>query len=342
VDPAVVESLQARFHALLGGLRSRLEAEYAKNVEAKRALIARAAELVNLEDTRAAIEESKQLQRAWKAVGIVPRRQDSAMWEEFRRHCDAVFQRSSQASAAQAAALEANHAQAVAVCDELERIAGLDGEPLQAGLQQVRELRARFESLELPRSSARDLRQRFARAMDRCSEAERRERAAAARRGWTDLFAAAAQVRACALAVAEGRGAAECEALRASAEAAVEGLAHAPKGTRAVLQQQLAAIASGTISTDLAANAAALRLLCVRAELAAGADTPPEDLGLRREVQMQRLVQSLAHGERDTPADLHQIAQDWIAVGPVEPAEHGALLVRLERCLDAAGFEPGN
>lgn len=335
VDPAVVESLQARFHALLGGLRSRLEAEHAKNVEAKRALIARAAELVNLEDTRAAIEESKQLQRTWKTVGIVPRRQDNALWEEFRRHCDAVFQRISQESAAQAAALEANHAQAAAVCEELERIAGLDGEPLQAGLQQVRELRTRFEVLELPRSSARDLRQRFARAMDRCSDAERRERAAAARRGWTDLFAATGRVRAYALATVEGRPAAECEALRASAEAAVEGLAHASKGTRAVLQQQLAAIDSGTISTDLVANAAALRLLCVRAELIAGVETPLEDSDLRRQYQMQRLVDAMAHRERDTPANLDQLAKEWIAVGPVEPAVHHALLARFARCRDA-------
>ncbi|MCU0975363.1 MAG: DUF349 domain-containing protein [Steroidobacteraceae bacterium] len=332
VDTAVVKSLQARFHALLGELQSRLEAEYARNVEAKRALIARAAELVSLEDTRRAIEELKQLQRSWKTVGIVPHRQDNALWDEFRRHCDAVFQRSSQESAAQASALEASQAEAVALCDELERIAGLDGEELRAGLEQVKDLRTRFESLELPRSSARELRQRFSRAADRCNEAQHRQRAAAARQGWADLFAAAAEVRAYALAAVEGRAAGEVEALREAAESAVAGLADAPRGTRAILEQQLAAIASGAVNADLAANAAALRLLCVRAELIAGLATPPEDLELRRELQMQRLVQSLAHGERDTPAGLDELAQEWIAVGPVEPAEYGQLFARFERC----------
>jgi hypothetical protein len=291
---------------------------------------------VNLEDTRSAIEESKQLQRTWKTVGIVPRRQDNALWDEFRRHCDAVFQRSSQESAAHAAAIESNHAQALAVCEELERITGLGGEPLQSGLQQVKELRSRFESLELPRPSARDLRQRFARAMDRCSEAERRERAAAARRGWLDLFAAAAQVHAYALATIEGRAAEEIEALRGAAESAVAGLAQAPPGTRTILGQQLEKVAAGTISADMAANATALRLLCVRAELVVGADTPPDDQGIRRELQMQRLVQSLAHGERETPADLGHLAQEWLAVGPVLRADYDALFARFERCLDAA------
>lgn len=337
VDPEVVKPLQERLHALLDGLRARLDAEYARNLEAKRALIARAAELVNLKDTRSAIAAAKDLQRAWKAVGIVPHREGSALWEEFRRHCDAVFQRSSQESAAQAAALEAQHAEAVALGDELERIAGLDGEALSSGLGQLQALRERFESLELPRSSARGLRQRFARAIERCEEARRRLQQAAARQGWADLFAAAAQVRAYALATAEGREGEAGEALRLAAGVAVAGLDHAPKGTRAILEHQLAAVTAGTINLDLAANGRALRLLCVRAELAAGVDTPPGDLELRREHQMRRLVQSMAHGERETPGDFDALAREWLAVGPAEPKEYDALFARFGRCLDAVG-----
>lgn len=337
VDPDAVKPLQARFHALLDGLRSRVDAEYARNLEAKRALIARAAELVNLEDTRGAIAAAKDLQRAWKSVGIVPHRQGNALWEEFRRHCDAVFQRSSQEAAAQAAALEASHAEATDLCEQVERIAALDGESLLSALEELPALRARFESLELPRSSARELRQRLVRAIERCDEARRRLQRAAARQGWIDLFAAAAQVRAYALATAEGRAAADGETLRAAAESAVAGLEHAPKGMRAIVEQQLAAVIAGTVSADLAANARALRLLCVRAELAVGLDTPPEDLELRREYQMQRLVQSMAHGERETAGDFDLLAREWLAVGPVEPKEYAALFARFGRCLDAVG-----
>jgi hypothetical protein len=301
-------------------------------VTAKRELIARTAELLKLEDTRAAIEEAKSLQRTWKTVGIVPRNQDNALWEEFRHHCDAVFQRSSQESAAYAASLEAAEARAAALCEELERIAGLTGETLQSAAQQVGNLCAEFDSLDLPRASARDLRQRFRRANDRCAEALHRDHAAAARRGWTSLFGAAAQVRAYALATAQGRPPDDCEALRASAESAVAELEHPPKGTRALLEQQMAAIATGTVVADLAANEAALRLLCVRAELMADAETPPEDLELRREYQMRRLVESMGRGERPAPADLEDLALEWLAVGPVEPAVHDALFTRYERC----------
>ena len=72
VDQAIVKPLQARFHALVDELQARLDAEYERNVQAKRDLIARAAELLNLEDTRKAIDDAKNLQRTWKSVGIVP------------------------------------------------------------------------------------------------------------------------------------------------------------------------------------------------------------------------------------------------------------------------------
>ena len=39
------------------------------------------------------------------------------------------------------------------------------------------------------------------------------------------------------------------------------------------LEQQLARITAGTVSADLAANEAALRLLCIRAELIADLET---------------------------------------------------------------------
>jgi hypothetical protein len=99
-----------------------------------------------------------------------------------------------------------------------------------------------------------------------------------------------------------------------------------------MLEQLMGRIAAGTVSTDLAANEAALRLLCIRAELFTDTATPPEDLPLRREYQMQRLVASMGRGERATPTDLDDLALEWLAVGPVEPALHDALYARFERC----------
>jgi hypothetical protein len=335
VDQDVVTSLQERFHAVTDGLQARLDAEYARNVETKQRLIARAAELVAAQDIRQAIEETKDLQRAWKNVGFVPRQQDNALWEEFRRHCDAVFERSSQESAAYGAALEANRARAMALCEDVELIAALAGDALADAARRLEPLRAEFESLELPRASARDLRQRFTRATERCRDALQRQRAESELRGWADAFAASARIRSLALATIRQGAPDELAELRAAAEQAVAGLTHAPASARAILERQLAAVAAGTVSADLAASEAALRKLCIRAELLTDVPTPPEDLELRREYQMQRLVQSMGRGERASPADLDDLALEWLAVGPVEESAQDELLARFERCRTA-------
>jgi hypothetical protein len=337
VDQAVVKDLQARFHEVLDGLQRRLNAVFEANVQAKRALIARTAELLNLADTRQAIEGAKTLQQEWRTIGFVPRQQDNALWEEFRGHCDAVFQRSAQEFAAHGAALESNQERAGAICEELERIAALAGEALRSGMEQLHGLREEFEGLDLPRGGARELRQRFSRAVDRCRDAAQRERAAAQSRGWSELMAAATKLRDLALAVVQQRPATECELLRSAAEAAVAGLEHAPKTGRERLEQQLAKVKAGGIGSDLAANESALRLLCVRAELITGVPSPTEDTELRREYQMRRLVQSMQGGERVTPAELHDLVVEWIEVGPVDPVAHAALLARFERCRSAGG-----
>ena len=337
VDQSVVKDLQARFHAVLEPLQARLDAEHARNVEARRGFIARAAGLLELDDRRAATEQAKELQREWKTVGPVPRQIDHPLWEEFRKHCDAVFQRSAQEAAAHGAALQGNEARATAVCEALERIGGLEGEALLAAVPELDALHAEVETLELPRASARGLRLRISQAGRRCEDAVRRARAEAARRTWRDVLDAAGAVRVYALAIAQARPVEEVSALRTAAEAAVDGLAHASKAARETLQDQLAKVAAGDVGADDAANEAALRLLCVRAELVAGRSTPPEDQERRREYQMQRLVAAMGQGERVRPGDLEDLALGWIAVGPVPSDLERALRERFANCWEAGG-----
>ena len=332
VEQSVAKDLQARFHAALDVLHGLLDAEYDRNVEAKRKLIARAAELATLEDMRRAIDEAKTLQRTWKTIGIVPRHKDNALWEEFRKNCDAVFQRSQQEHAAHGASLETNLARATAICEEVESIAEMTDDALPAGVQKINELRAEIEALEVPRAALCNLQQRFVKATGACNEAMRRHKAMEAQRGWELLNVAATQVRAFALGVAQGRSGDEAEGLKTAAESAVAELAHAPKGSRQALEQQVAKIAAGDVSKDLAANEATLRMICIRAELITELESPPEDVERRREYQMQRLVQSMGRGERPAPTDLDSLALEWLAAGPVEPAVHDALHARFERC----------
>ncbi|MCC2659122.1 MAG: hypothetical protein K0Q76_4230, partial [Panacagrimonas sp.] len=282
IDPQAGKRQQEEFSAVTAGMQARVDAEYARNVKEKEALIERARQLLASDDARKAIEAIKDLQRRWQSVGLVPREVDQRLWSEFRQHCDAVFQKRQQESAAYSAGLENNKAQAVALCEQLEGIAALEGAELLARAGAIGELRTAFEALgEFPRADTRELRNRLERGLDRCKQSIVRQHARDAERGWDDLFEAADLVRAYRLAVARNEKAQHVDSLKAAAESFIASERRWPKRGLEALKARLAREGA----TDLAANEVALRTLCVRAEILTETPTPSEDQPLRRDHQ---------------------------------------------------------
>lgn len=343
VDQDIAATLQARLKVALDELGGRLDAEYARNVEAKRGLIARAEALLALADVRAAIDAAKGLQRDWKTIGIVPHAKDNALWEEFRRHCNAVFERSAQEAAAQSSAMAANVERASALIDGLERIATLEDEPLREGLKGIDAVLEELDGLDLPHTQARELRQRCQRAVARCREVAQQDRTRAVNRAWSALFDAAAAIRAYAFAQLEGAAEERLEAQRAAVTAALAGIAAAPKPARTALEKCWARLgaagpaapAADDTAADATANAtnnaATLRLLCIRAELATERATPPEDTERRREHQLRRLVESRNLGADTAPENVDDLAIEWLGVGATDPALEAPLRARFEQ-----------
>jgi hypothetical protein len=329
VDRVPGRALQERFAALTSSLQGRLDAEYASNVKQKQELIERARQLVASEDSRKAIDAVKDLQQKWRSVGPVPREADHPLWEEFRQHCDAIFQKRQQEYADYTAALQANKSKAISVCEELERLAALSGAELVQGARNMADLRTAFEAAgEFPRADERGLRGRFERALERCEESVAQQQVRDAERSWDDLFEAANRVRAYRLAVAKQAGVEERDTLRQAAEAYLASVGQWPKGGLEAIKLQLAKEGPA----DVAANEAALKMLCIRAEILTDTPTPPEDQQLRREYQVQRLIRSMGQGIAADEAQLDAMAIEWIGVGPVEEAAYGQLLKRFQGC----------
>ena len=329
VDRRAGKPQQEAFTALAASVQGRLDAEYARNVAQKQALIERARAALANEDDRKATEAIKALQQQWQAVGLVPRERDQALWGEFRQHCDAVFQKRQQAAAAHAATLETRKAEAMALCEQVERIAALEGAELLERLGALSELRTAFDALgELPPAEARELRKRFDRGVERCKAAQARQQSRDAEQAWTDLFAAATQVRAYRFALACSADPAQIEALKAAAESGIAAVTRWPRRGLDAVKQALAADGAA----DLAANERALKMLCIRAEILTEVPTPAEDQVLRREYQLQQLVQRLGQGVKADAAQLDEMAIEWVGVGAVEAATEQALLQRFRRC----------
>ncbi|MEA3176733.1 MAG: hypothetical protein QOI59_256 [Gammaproteobacteria bacterium] len=329
VDRAAGKASQQQFVALTSKLQNRLDAAYAANVSRKRSLIERAQQLCTAEDSRKSIDEVKDLQRQWQAVGPVPRDEDHRLWEEFRQHCDAVFQRRQLEFAEYSTALEANKLQAVAMCEELGAIAQLSGPPLLQSTARVTELRAAFAALgEFPRGVARELHGRFERAVERCEAAVGRQRLRDEEYSWTALLDAANRVRAYKLALVREADTAQQDTLRQAAEDYFATVPQWPKGGHEAVKSALA----GTASADLEANEKALRLLCIRAEILADRPSPAEDQPLRREYQVQRLVQSMGQGIAADASQMDTLTIEWVRTGPIEEATYAQLLDRFKGC----------
>jgi hypothetical protein len=73
-------------------------------------------------------------------------------------------------------------------------------------------------------------------------------------------------------------------------------------------------------------------MLCIRSEILTDRPTPPEDQAMRREYQMQRLVQRMGQCNEASVEDLDAMALEWVRVGSVPAAAHELLLARFLRC----------
>ena len=336
VDRAASRPLDTDFYGALDRLRARVAAWHERNAADKQALVARAQQLTTAADISRAIDEVKRLQADWKATGPVPHAQSQAMWDEFRALCNAVFERRQQAFAEQSASLESAKAQALTLCDQIEQASHEAPADRQTGQAKLREWQDAFNAIgELPRNDARNLRDRFQRAMSRYEAlvagiAQRNAEAAEA-----NVSAAARHVRAYQRAVIQGAADTEREVLKTAADAFIAGVPRWPnKGILQALRQALARTDSAEFAkADDAAREQALRKLCIHAEILSSSATPPEDAGLRRDHEMQLLRQGLGQARQVDDRDWEAMRLQWLGLGATEPAVHDELERRFLHCL---------
>jgi len=333
VDREASRAVQGDFEGSMGRLQARLDAWYERNVAVKQSLIKRARHLLTLEDGRVAVEAVQRLQILWKETGVAPRDQDQSLWSEFRELCDAVYQKRQQAYAEYTAGLEATKIKAVALCEEVERVAALSGASLLERGAKIPELRTGFAALdEMPRAEARGLQDRFERALRLCEAQMTQQHVRDAEQSVTNLFEAGRHIRACEWAVLRNAEASEQETLKQAAGTFIASIQHWPKGGLQAVKETLAK--AGSLSeSDSEAREKALRMLCIRCEIYSETPTPPEDEALRREYQVQRLMQGMGQGSHANDADWDAMVLEWIRIGAVSPAVHQSLQTRFMRCL---------
>ncbi len=333
VDRDASRPAEIEFQQAMDRLRTMLNGWYERNEAAKKSLITQARHLSTVEDTTEAIDGVKRLNVLWKETGPVPRDKSQALWDEFRGLCDAVFQRREQAYTQHSAGLEAAKTQALALCEQVEQAAGEATVDRLPGHAKVAEWHAAFEALgELPRTDARNLRDRFQRAVSRYEEGLARQDSRDAEAAESNLLEAARLVRAYERAVMQDAPGAERETLKSTVESFMAGVHRWPKGALQVLKQALTRADSASDAGD-EKREQALRILCIRMEILSSTPTPPEDETLRQEYQMRLLMESLGQGRHADAQTWDAMLLEWIGISAVATEIHDELQRRFVRCL---------
>jgi hypothetical protein len=241
-----------------------------------------------------------------------------------------VYQKRQQAHSEHVASLEANKAQVQALCAQAERVAELTGPELLEAVAQIPQWRAAVEALgDLPRAAEREVRRRFERAVELCQERVKQHRAREREQSFLNLLEAARLIGEYGCAEDADR-----HSRKQAAETFIAGIERWPKGGAEALEEAWAK-AESPARLDPAGQETALRLLCIRAEIRTESATPAEDQGLRREYQVQQLVQGMGQRRDPRADDPDGLALEWVRVGPVRASTHQALLDRFLGCRQA-------
>lgn len=345
VDRGGFKQVSGPYHAALDVLVGHVRKLREANLQRKQGLLAQAEALVSDEvELGRAMDGIRELQAQWRQVGPGPRRTEQQVWKRFQRAGDAVFARRNAQRDAIKKEQQAGVAEREVICDRLQTLLTgidtvVDGEaPPEAD---DAALRAAARVIDADWSAAPALAPRSGGAVrNRYRElsAELDEllagRAAVRRTGWLTLTGQAA------LLVAEAEAADESARaeLEARWQALFDGHGHPTEANLSdkLLQARWRRALGGEATESAAAEAATL---CLKMEIAAGIDSPPEVAAERMALQVERLNQGFGGGDDagDTLSAVESLECDWWRLGRL-PAEQAQPLTR--RFVDArdAGY----
>ncbi|MDR7090930.1 DUF349 domain-containing protein [Cellvibrio fibrivorans] len=315
--------LQKEFENLMEQLFGKITSEYESNKTAKQSLIEQAQALLSAVDTRAATETIKQLQAQWKLIGKSWHKEDQQLWQEFRKHCDAVFALRNQAFEAAKEQRQAITAQAERLIEQLNQFAAQSLEQLNAAKAEIESLKTEFSALDLPKEASKALQNKFNASIAAIANKRDSARSQAEEQSWTDLFNALNALREYELAVIAQTASETLATQKNNLETLIANTPRWPTGTLSLVQQRLAK-ADAITSANQAANTELLHTLAIRAEILAGKESPAEDKQARMAYQVKQMQQ--AFGQRDS--SFESLVLEWVALGGVATQAYTSLLTR--------------
>jgi hypothetical protein len=335
VDRRENKDIVKRFQQGMETLHEHLDGERKRNLRQRQALIEKVVELQSVDDIHAAIDACKRLQKQWQTTVAGKRKQEDAVWKEFRDACDAVFARRRQQQDERHQTEQHNKANKQRLCEWLESLSATTLDALPDAERQVHKAVAEWEqSGAAAKGDDAALQRRFSQARQAFDAHRKALQQTRRREQLEQLRNAAALCREVELLLEEpdedlARGRLQGIDARWNSRSALQ---HGD--TEELMQQryaraQRAVIAGGEerrhLSAELSANLAKRQDLCLRMEILAGVESPPELRQARLQLQTSRLAGAMAQGAGDIFGSRAKLEHDWYLCAAA-PAEQESLL----------------
>ncbi len=335
------KGLEHRLRAGLDPLNSRLEEERERNRRYREDVIERIESLKTDKEPLEAVAECRRLRKEWVTTVPGSRKEENALWEKFCTACDDVFANRQRMLDEKDQALRANLDRKQALCAELESLLPIGPDTLEGAEHQFHLAQSTWKEIgPVPKSDVARLEARFAAAQSEF-ESHRQTLRKRAQRAQLESLHQRAELCARAENVVHGDNPEQAlnliETLRAqwSALRSLEqkGDEDAMRGRfeqacEAALGNEDALATRARVETRSRERREAL---CIRMEILAGIDSPPEFAQARMAYQVSRLSDAMSGGEERPPDQWEELVRDWCLEGPAPPGAADALETRFQR-----------
>ncbi|MFT5084018.1 MAG: exonuclease SbcC [Lentisphaeria bacterium] len=345
--------LLAAFEQAMTNIQEKLESEFSKNMAAKEQIIQQAVKLNEIADVNQAIDTAKRLQAQWKKAGRCAYKDNEKLWKRFRAQCDGVFTRKDSVEKERKQVLSQQLDIANGLVKKLEDLLALSGDDFLTARAEKDAIVKEFGSVgELPHQAATSLQKTFAKLLDIFGDQTKKQLQNIEAQSWLKLFEINEEINTYANVKANiDSDETLLKANLGEITSSIDSVAKWQEGSLSVIKGKLDEVSSQevgqvVIHSQRAANKTgtknelessggqkgvleSLRLLCVRAEILAGKESPSEDKDLRMSYQVGLLQKGLGGAKAVMNANSAlSLALEWVAVEPVENSIYSALFSR--------------
>jgi hypothetical protein len=344
------KAIEQRYQTALQQLQDRLKPQLERDLQRRRGLIKQVEQLIEHDDLNEAIERVKHIQTQWQPEVLASKRREQTLWKQFRAACDAIFERRQAAREVMDAERQANLEQKTALCERIEQLTHQLGEQAVSTVVQARaeidQIQQQWDTIgSVPKNALRTLERRFNTARNQfeqnCLRQERLEKRAEME-GLKQRASLCRQLETLLSVTAAGKIAGDLAQIRRQWDElpSLKSSLTGPLDERFSVACHAADVEADRASLvqSLHDNQTKKQQLCLRMEIAAGSETPPEFAQQRLEYQVARLSESMVErravtDEEKARAEAQEIEREWYATGVLPSDQDQRLEQRFQQAL---------